>query len=329
MNTEKKGYVIADEETQNEFKKLNKTSLFETFYSIILCYAFILASAFSSWYVFGHFGVTPSTVAFYLFAIFLIAARQRGLENLIHEAQHLNFSRNYIINDAIAWSFLALPLGRNINTERYHHIQLHHNNFWTDKDPDLKRYQSMGMDSLPADSYKSLFKLLLKSFPSYILGAIPEFFLPQAEKKSFMFLRYFYWFIVISLFNYFGYIQQLALYWYIPFFFTLSIIRYIAEVTEHASLGCENEFVSSRNNLGWFNEWIIQPCGSGYHMLHHIFPKIPWFNLPKAHKLLLKDKKYAAGNHYDGFFFSKKSTIASLLKEQTSEPEKESVKSNE
>ena len=326
MNTLKKGYSITDEETQNQFKLLNKTSLFETFYSIILCYSLIVISALSSWYVFNQFGINIFTVAFYLFAIFIIAARQRGLENLIHEAQHLNFSRNYIVNDAIAWSMLALPLGRNINTERYQHIQLHHNNFWTDVDPDLKRYQSVGLDKLPADSYKSLVKLLFRAFPSYVLGAIPEFFLPKAEKKSFMLLRYLYWIFIISMFYFFGYIQHLALYWYVPFFFTLFLIRYIAEITEHASLGCENEFASSRNNLGWFNEWIIQPCGSGYHMLHHIFPKIPWYNLPKAHRLLLKDKTYAEGNHYDSFFFSKNSTIASLLKEKQLETETETEK---
>lgn len=322
MNTSKRGYTITDEETQLLFSKtLTKTSLLHTFYSITLCYFLIILSAFSCCYVFDRFGVNAFSLGFYILAIFVIAARQRGLENLIHDAQHLNLSRNPIINDAIAWCMLALPLGRNLSTERYNHIQLHHNNFWTDKDPDLKRYRNMGLDALPADSYMSLLKLLLRAFPTYMLDVVPEFFAPKNETKTFLILRYSYWCGVISAFNYFDHAHHLVLYWHVPFFSSLSLIRFVAEVSEHAALECKNEFVSTRNNLGWFNEWFIQPCGTGYHMVHHIFPKIPWFNLARAHELLIKDKTYANGNNYGSFFFGKDSTIASLVRQKTSKKE--------
>jgi len=46
------------------------------------------------------------------------------------------------------------------------------------------------------------------------------------------------------------------------------------------------QFLDSANIKGsWLTE-IVCPVGSRYHALHHLFPAIPYHNLPKAHRRL-------------------------------------------
>lgn len=39
-----------------------------------------------------------------------------------------------------------------------------------------------------------------------------------------------------------------------------------------------------------------------YHLVHHLFPAIPHYNLKKAHIILMNDKKYREAHHCTGFF---------------------------
>ena len=39
-----------------------------------------------------------------------------------------------------------------------------------------------------------------------------------------------------------------------------------------------------------------------YHIEHHLFPRIPWYNLPKLHRLLLPEYKKAGASVYSSYF---------------------------
>jgi fatty acid desaturase len=38
-----------------------------------------------------------------------------------------------------------------------------------------------------------------------------------------------------------------------------------------------------------------------YHIEHHLFPGVPWYNLPKVHALLLEDYKAAGSSIYGSY----------------------------
>lgn len=312
-------FLTQSEYLNNELKSLQKPNLLRSLFSFLSSWSVIFMSAFVSSYVFQEYGTNLFSTCIYLMVNFLIASRQRGLENLIHESTHFNICKNFKLNDILTWIFAAWPLFHNIKIERTNHVYGHHQNFWDKKlDPDYKRYKNMGLDQLPANSYFHLIRILLRAFPFYIIDVVPAFFLSRDEKIIHSISRLSYWITVFLIFYKIEFLWMLLFYWFVPFFTTLVFIRFIAEITEHGSLGCENELFSSRNNLGWFNEYFIHPCADGYHIVHHLFPKIPFFNLKKAHNLLLQDENYAKhGTHCYSFFIpgnSCDSSLSSLVK---------------
>lgn len=313
------GYSIPTDEIKKELKILQKTNLGQTLVSLATAWIIILSCSILSWYLFKLDGVTIWTLIVYFVCNFLIATRQRLLENLIHEATHFNLCKNIKLNDFLAWTFAALPLFHNLESERKMHVHGHHGQFWNEElDPDFIRYKNMGLDQLPAESFFQLGRILINAFPVYIIDVIPAFFLAKNQKRNKKFLSGFYWTLILIIFYLSDHLIELLIYWFVPFIFTLSLIRFIAEVTEHASLGCKNEFFSSRNNIGWFNEHFIHPCGDGYHIIHHLFPKIPFFNVKRAHEILMEDPIYSkeAAHSYSFIVDCKeyKSSINSLIK---------------
>jgi len=73
----------------------------------------------------------------------------------------------------------------------------------------------------------------------------------------------------------------------------------------------------------WLTVWLF-PVGLRYHALHHLFPGLPYHNLGRAHRRLMKrfgeESPYAAANH-DNYF----TVVGTLLKKAASVPESESA----
>lgn len=84
----------------------------------------------------------------------------------------------------------------------------------------------------------------------------------------------------------------------LSFFFVLPVIRYIAEMAEHDYMLSDTELGSTFNNLSFIDRWLFHPAADGYHLLHHFYPAIPFWNHKKAHKYLMeRDCKYRNGFH--------------------------------
>lgn len=300
-----------------------KANVWRTLIALAFDWGSIFTLATVSWVAFGRYGITVYTLTLYAVACLWIASRQRALECLIHEASHVNLCRNIKGNDALAWVLAALPLGHNLVTERRSHLIGHHKNFWDiEQDPDFRRYRQIGIDQLPAGSVKELLRILLRGYLPYVQSTIPAFFLPAGEKRVHRVGRLFFWMAVLILCTSIGGLLPLALYWFLPFLTILTCIRYIGEASEHAALGCTNEFGTTRNNLGWLNEYFIHPHGDAYHLIHHLYPKMPFYQMAHAHRLLLTDPTYRnAGLHCNAFLIkrdAKPSTVASLSQHRDS-----------
>lgn len=245
----------------------------------------------------------------YLVSVLVIASRQRAFDNLTHEASHGNLLKHPSLNKWISWLFVTFPIFTSLTAYRKSHF-IHHRYLSEENDPDLQRYKMFGLDNPPSGFKFILLHVIrpLTSFhaPRYIYGTLSSFIyskdIPLFEQK----LRFLYWAVIITVSIQYNFWDLMLLYWLIPYMTVLQIIRYFAEMSEHAGLmKNEDPLLKTRNVFG--NTLFLKfmyPHHDHYHLVHHLFPGIPHYNLPKAHAILMEEEEYCKARHCIGYFFS-------------------------
>ncbi|MDU6163408.1 MAG: fatty acid desaturase family protein, partial [Staphylococcus epidermidis] len=244
----------------------------------------------------------------YLLSIILIGSRMRAFDNLMHEACHRSLFTNKFYNKWITCIFIAFPIFTSFTTYCNSHFQ-HHKNLWDEEnDPDTKRYRIVGLDK-PQENINKFIKdhiikvLLLFHVPKYILGTVSANLYSKDIPKSELWTRNILWLVLISTSIAFNFWFYLIIFWFVPLLTTFQIIRYWAEMAEHSGLNNDTELTASRNTFGMpWTIFLFHPHHDNYHLVHHLFPAIPHYNLKKAHSILMQDKKYREAHHCTGFF---------------------------
>ena len=92
--------------------------------------------------------------------------------------------------------------------------------------------------------------------------------------------------------------------WFLPAFTLLPVILRIRSIAEHFGVEGEHELNMSRNtHAPWWERFLLAPHHSGYHLDHHLFPSVPFYNLPELHRRLTRQRDYAAHAHQTSRFF--------------------------
>ncbi|MFG2684053.1 fatty acid desaturase family protein [Streptomyces sp. NPDC048392] len=228
-------------------------------------------------------------------ASMVIARHLRGLENLVHEGSHYNWTRHHRrTNDILAFSMAALPTGQRLRNYRDSHL-LHHGQFGTDADPDLRRYRELGIEGISRESLLGFASQVAVLLLRYQRGWLRELRMDIGAISAPVI-----WSIVavgcpatLWLGPTGGVVAAGA--WLTSMLVILPVIRFIAEADEHSYSDSSTVFDATITNTGWVQRFLFHPHGDGYHTVHHMWPGIPHHTLVRIHRLLMaEDEKFAS-----------------------------------
>ncbi len=307
MSLNNKNYETINHQFSAEIKnKLQPLSLSDNWHSLF-------AVVFDFSIIFGAICLGKTTWFFYPLSVLIIASRQRALASIFHDAVHNRAAKWKPLNSFIGKYLSGYLIFQSFKAYRKSHVIMHHG-FLGDyrKDPDFQFYLELGLYN---DISKEKFLwnyvisplILLKSitYLSYLLKHRTKSFTNNQKELGIMIT---YCISIISLIYYLGYLEDLFFYWIIPYFTIFPVIGYIIEVAEHYPLiGSYSPIIySARNRYShWIESFFCSIHNENYHLTHHLRPNIPFWNLRKAHKIMLQDEIYKNLNEqFGGIFIS-------------------------
>ena len=81
-----------------------------------------------------------------------------------------------------------------------------------------------------------------------------------------------------------GHISWLLWYWLLPMNVAM-VLSNVRANAERVGTGADGAMLTSRTVIS--NRLVsLLMCNLNYHLEHHLYPGVPWYNLPRLHKLL-------------------------------------------
>lgn len=222
-------------------------------------------------------------------ALVIIGNRQRALGNLLHEASHGNLSGHRQINDYLAHLLLAAPLLASLSVYRDQHARHH---AWLgdpQRDPDVLLLLAHEGDRW----YHAYARCLAKS--TMLRGSLMGHFSgrnlgyrQQVEICA--------WWLIIGLTIAIVDLHFAALFgalWLGARITAFHAITTFREMTDHYGLKPGGIFSFTREipDHGPLSA-LLHPHHNGYHLTHHLFPAVPYHQLPKVHAQLMELDEY-------------------------------------
>ena len=243
----------------------------------------------------------------YVLAVIIIGARQHAIAILMHDAAHFRFLRNKKWNDLVTNFSSMYPLFSSIEQYRQNHLR-HHMHLNTEDDPDW--FAKLGRKEFQFPKTKREFIARVLSYFLLIKGIqdalwfLKRFYPMEEQKKSKKkknkkFERLAFYIVLAILLTVFGGWKYFGMYWAIPYLSTFFMFQYIRSVAEHfGELSYDHLLTSTRSiKVNWIESFFFAPHNVGYHLEHHLYPGVPFYHLPKLHKMLMEQPEYEGRAH--------------------------------
>lgn len=254
--------------------------------------------------------LSECSFAFLPISILLIGSRQRALATILHEASHSALTKNKKLGKILGTYCSGYLIFQSWNSYYLSHVKQHHPKLGSEIDPDYLYYKESKIfekHSKLAFFYHFLIShfLFLKTLSSLkylIYNRLLKTNFFELLKIIVMHLT-----LALTLSYCIGWYAYF-LYWLLPYITTFQMITWFIELAEHYPMiaSAEQNIMASRNRFSHPIEHFFTGMHSeNYHLIHHLFPAIPFWNLKKAHKILLQDKDYSEINStFGGIFLS-------------------------
>ncbi len=240
-------------------------------------------------------------------AIVLIAGRQLALGFLMHDQVHyLGLKSRW--GDALVNALTCYPLVF-ITVEQYAQVHLaHHQHYFSGDDPDhvrksgrewafpmkareFVRYfvrDGLGLNLVNLVKGK---RVAGKVMPFKRMGKIPPWLRPAFLAAAAAIITWTEtWGIVL-------------VYWFIPLFTILQMLVRWGAICEHR-YNLPNAAVEDSTPiivLAWWEKLLLPNMNFNYHIYHHYFPRVPFSDLPRVHRIFQREGLVNEENVFHGY----------------------------
>lgn len=253
----------------------------------------------------------------YPVSLVLLGSTQRAFVNLLHESSHKVLARSGRLNLTLGTVFSGYLVLHLYNPYRSSHIGFHHR-FLGDpeRDPDYGFHRECGIyDHEPANRTffvrNVLFAIIgLRTF-EYARYVVEDRLLFKGDRAGVSMpirlrterrILCLQWAVILALVILLGVWWQFLLLWVVPLFTSAIAVGWLSELAEHYPLpeSEDKPILMTRNRHGWYIErFLLGRHNDNYHLVHHLNTGVPFWQMRKAHQVLLEDEAYA---RWDGLW---------------------------
>jgi fatty acid desaturase len=317
----------------NVFREHRKISSWKSVSVLTACYiaTFLIISGFSKLPgLVESFDPQHSSIikfAVGAFAFVLIAGIQGHLSILLHEGSHYLLHPNKRVNGILA-ELAGIPVLFTAKNYRALHLAHHEHSGDLQLDPERQVYKDQGYTYTPAQSWGPVIRMLLQDL--FVINAIRFLnsinnYLKSIPGHKLITGREVVWFIAvhglplaIAFGSGFG-VEYLVL-WYGPLFTLTFFFLKLHIYGEHTGLQGPTEFQRTwHHRSNPIFDFFVYPIRSGFHLEHHLYPSIPWYNMRSFRNELMKHPEFAMNQQLldaDGYFVGKNTIWNSMIKGQ-------------
>ena len=243
-------------------------------------------------------------------SVLVVGICQHGLFILAHESAHYRLFANRLANDIVG-RIVGTIGGVSMCTYRVTH-RLHHNNLYTDDDPDTAIHGGYprGKAYLASKLVRDVLGLNAYKTYAYFFGApainddtrrmirplddtSPQ--LRAAARQDRWIVAAFHVAAPLAALAVGGW-RGLAMYsvlWLLPLVTVLQPILRLRAIFEHGAVhDLSSPLTAARSNrtngslAGWTARTLLFPHHVNYHLEHHLYPAVPHYHLPRLHRVL-------------------------------------------
>lgn len=257
----------------------SKREAIKTLHRLEFSYNYKILFFIGLWMAAGLAMMRVEALPIQLLCCLVISFSLTGLPILMHDANHGLLSKNRVVN---RWLGFVCGLPGLVSTSAYRSIHLeHHAHTGTEKDPDS--IEQSAKKSMPLVLFYYLFFFIgIYLYLPYV--AIIGFKKAKRRVRGQIILEYALILVAVGLAFWTVQTATLLKLWVFPLLIGAQISN-VRGLAEHGLTTSGNPFTDTRTITS--NKFVsFMMSNLNYHLEHHLFPGVPWYNLPKLHDLL-------------------------------------------
>ncbi|MHC4052502.1 fatty acid desaturase [Bradyrhizobium sp. 25ACV] len=228
-------------------------------------------------------------------AFFVVGVNFYGLYIIMHDGLHRRLFRSVTLNDL--WNDLTMTasIGAITRINRRNHMTHHHSTCLAD-DPDRFKYVHEGKDVvIPFMAFLSGVSPLVTAVRNVFFKRSPQSVASPIEPSERYRLRDILLLAAWQLALIGGLSYSIGAWaypclWLAPTYALAYRADLVRVFCEHSMMIADEDADSSMRLItyesNWFEKLFFAPHNMNYHMAHHLWPSIPYYNLPEADRLI-------------------------------------------